>query len=58
MIAALALERFCVSVISNSVNFIHSKIRVVSAVKADAGDQEEPAENHSAQGDCSEQTTN
>ena len=56
MIAALALERFCVSVISNLVNFIHSKIRVVSAVKADAGDQEEPVENQSAQGDLSELT--
>ena len=38
------LERFCLSVISNSVNFIHSKIRVVSAVKAN---QEEVTESQS-----------
>lgn len=35
MIAVLMLERFCLAVVSsNSVNFIHGQIRVVSAVKA------------------------
>ena len=38
MIAALMLERFCLTVVSNSVNFIHGKIRVVSAVKANKED--------------------
>ena len=44
MIAALMLERFYLTVVSNSVNFIHAKIRVVSAVKTN---QEEGTENQS-----------
>lgn len=41
MIAAILLERFCLSIINNSVNFVHSKIRVVKA------NQQEAAENQS-----------
>ena len=38
MIAALELERFCLSVLGTSVNSIHAKIRVVSEVKANQKD--------------------
>ena len=43
MIAALMLKRFSLTV-SNSVNFIHAKIRVMSVMKTN---QEEGTENQS-----------